>query len=178
MTDADFHVQDSPETGASTNSAVSGDTTYAAHDRAAATSADPHAADERLDRLARDANALKLGAPIPGVLEWINGRARVHVVRLAAAIEDGTRFRTGPDGTLYHYANGVYLPNGEEVVRLRAQTMLASMYRSQHVNEVVRFYLDREGFTPLSFDPDEALVLRSRDGIVNVHTWTTEAYAR
>jgi putative DNA primase/helicase len=135
---------------------------------------DPRA---RLTRLARERNALNRTSPIDGILDWDHrGRPTVNIVRLAAAIEDGLKFRAGPDGRLYRYAAGVYLPDGEEVVRLKAQAMLASMYRSNHVNEVVRFYLDREGATPLSFDPDEALVMRTRDGIVNIHTWQVEPY--
>lgn len=156
-------------------------TSYDAHDALAQASPNPHAADserQRLEQLAQERNALNLAQPRDGILDWVNGKPSVNIVRLAAAIEDGTRFRVGPDGGIYRYSNGVYLPDGEEVIRLKAQTFLASVYKSHHVNEVVRFYADREGQAPLSFDPDPTLVIRTRDGILDVQEWTFVPYTQ
>src|SRR5439155_18471934 len=70
---------------------------------------------ERLERIARERNALGRNAPLDGIVDWSARPPRVDTVLLAAAIEaeDG-RFRTGPDKSLYRYSNGVYLPDGEE----------------------------------------------------------------
>lgn len=132
---------------------------------------------KRLSDLAVARNPLGRASAIAGIWDIDErGRARPNIVRLAAAIEEPTRFRAGPDGGLYRYADGVYLPDGEEFVRLAAMAMLAQQYKAHVVNEVVRFYLDRETAQPLPFDPDPGAILRVANGVVDVRAWTLVPY--
>jgi putative DNA primase/helicase len=131
----------------------------------------------RLRDLAQERNPRGQYTPIAGIFDIdARGRTSVNIVRLAAAIEEPTRFRTGPDGSLYRYDSGVYLPDGEEYVRLAAMSMLAGAYRASVVNEVVRFYLDRETANPLSFDPDPGSIIRTASGIIDMKTWHITPY--
>lgn len=123
----------------------------------------------RLRDLATERNPLGRSDPLEGVyVRDPNGKLKISTTRLAAAIEEPTRFRAGPDGGLYRYDGGVYLPDGEEHVRRTAHAMLAEAYSARIVKEVVNFYLDREVANPLSFDPDTGSIMRAANGIVNV----------
>jgi len=43
----------------------------------------------------------------------------------------------GGDARLYHYRGGVYLPNGEDVVKARVREILGERFKARHVSEVL-----------------------------------------
>lgn len=104
---------------------------------------------------------------------FFSDKGALLIGKLAASIQERTgRIRATADGTLYRYEDGVYLPDGEAHVRRWARLLLGTSERRHHVGEVVSHITDLERADPLSLDPDERLVIRARNGIVDpVAAW-------
>ncbi len=97
------------------------------------------------------------------------GLGPLEVVKLAHDVEQPfMRIRSGPDGGLYRYDDGTYRSDGEEVVRFATNAYLDYLTRNAHINEVVRFFENREGIDPLSFDPPRERAIRAANGILRL----------
>ncbi len=97
----------------------------------------------------------------------------LKVLALAEAVEKSAgkpigKIRSGPDGALYRYDDGIYRGDGEELVRHGANIALRHLTRSAHVNEVVTYFKNREGVDPLSFDPPRGRAIYARNGIFHL----------
>jgi P4 family phage/plasmid primase-like protien len=104
---------------------------------------------------------------------FFSEKGTLLIGKLAAAIQERTgRMRSDASGMLYHYEDGVYLPDGETHVRRWARLLLGPSERRHYIGEVVSHIIDLERADPLSLDPDEQLVIRARNGIVDpVEAW-------
>jgi putative DNA primase/helicase len=100
---------------------------------------------------------------------FFTDKGRFLVGALAGAIERRLgRVRASADGHLYRYDNGLYRDDGEAQIRLHARALLGDEHGTRfRVAEVVSYFRDRETATPLSLDPDDRLVIRARNGIVD-----------
>lgn len=52
-------------------------------------------------------------------------------------LRDAYHFRRGTDGKLYHYANGVFLPTGEQHAKEVSRNLLANRFKAAYVNETL-----------------------------------------
>lgn len=87
---------------------------------------------------------------------------------LCEAVEADTHFRVGPNGALYRYEEGVYRPDGEQVIRHRATGLLGQDFTPSRVGAAVEWFLARESVDPLSFDPPEGRVIYAANGILHL----------
>lgn len=102
---------------------------------------------------------------------FIEGGNRLKVLALAEDVEDATgRLRSGPDGGLYRYDDGVYREDGEAMVRREADAKLGFLTRASHVAEVVHHFENREAAEPLAFDPPRERVVYAGNGILHLGT--------
>ncbi len=99
-----------------------------------------------------------------------NGTLGSLKVRTLAEDVEGPvkQIRSGPDGKLYRYDEGIYRSDGEETVRYGANEFLGYLTRNNHVSEVVRFFENRESVDPLSFDPPRGAVVYAANGILHL----------
>lgn len=103
-------------------------------------------------------------------VETRNGRlGNLKVKQLAEDVERPIgKVRVGPDGGLYRYDHGVYRSDGEEVIRHGANALLDYLTKNSHVNEVVRYFENREGIVPLDFDPPRGTMVYAGNGILHL----------
>jgi putative DNA primase/helicase len=78
------------------------------------------------------------------------------------------RVRSGPDGGLYRYDDGVYRDDGEQVIRQRADALLGYLTKNARVTEVVHHFENRESADPLAFDPPRGPVVYAANGILHL----------
>ncbi len=76
-------------------------------------------------------------------------RRQFFPTRLAALIEDETPLAAAPDGSLYFYRDGVYLPGAEAKIRARIQTALGDDdWTGRRESEVMTFVATSQGLIP------------------------------
>ncbi len=95
---------------------------------------------------------------------------------LVPDVEWNTRYQVGFDRKLWRYVNGVYLPDGEELVKERTTKLLTiSKYNHGAVVNVVNFLRDRTNHESLPETPDSAW-LNFANGEVNWATVETRSH--
>ena len=95
----------------------------------------------------------------------------LKVTTLARAVEQPIgKVRSGPDAGLYRYDHGIYRAGGEEAIRYGAQGLLGYLTKNRHVSEVVRYFENRGGLDPLSFDPPRGRIIYAKNGILHLST--------
>ena len=75
-------------------------------------------------------------------------RTRFHATQLAALIEDETPIAAAPDGTLYWYRSGVYLPGAEGKIKRRIQEVLGDEWTSRHESEALSYLASARELIP------------------------------
>jgi DNA polymerase-1 len=87
---------------------------------------------------------------------------------LTKAVEDIGPISAADGGVLYHYRDGVWLPDGERVVRERVSGMLGELYRTVHASTVVDILRSREPW--LHWAGLDTVYLNLPNGLLNWRT--------
>lgn len=75
---------------------------------------------------------------------FIDPRDGLQVLRLTAAVDAMGPLATDYTGRVYQYADGVWVPDGERVVRSRVVALLGEQYRMLHASTVIDVVRSRE----------------------------------
>jgi putative DNA primase/helicase len=114
----------------------------------------------------------------PGTFFTEKGALRVGV--LAGSVERHLgNIRASADGHLYRYEKGVYRDDGDAQIRFVARALLGESATRHRIGELLAFFRDRETANPLSLDPDQQLVIRAQNGILDaVVAWQAKEVGR
>jgi|GEM_PF-1769911 len=92
------------------------------------------------------------------------GRDGLLAEKLAAAVTKLGAIRTDISGSLWHYRDGVWKPNGHTEVTRRCRNLLGERFRNAHVNTIHTWLAADE---PFIMDSEPTDVLNFRNGLLN-----------
>lgn len=100
-------------------------------------------------------------------------RTRFYATKLAAVIEDETPIAAAPDGTLYWYRDGVYLPGAEGKIRRRIQTVLGDEWTSRAEGEVLSYLSSARELIPFPSRDN----INTLNGVFNLESGKLEPHS-
>lgn len=105
---------------------------------------------------------------LPGT-GFFNDRGTLVVAQLAEVIQNAGHIRTGIDGRLYRYDEGVYVPDGEVWARARVRELLRDRCQRKHFEEVITWL---RSFEPTVEAQPCTSVLNVANGLLDWRTGT------
>lgn len=100
-------------------------------------------------------------------------RTRFYATQLAALIEDEAPIAAAPDGTLYWYRDGVYLPGAEAKIRRRVQAVLGDEWTSRAESEVMSYLASARELIPFPSRDN----INTLNGVYNLETAKLEPHS-
>lgn len=95
------------------------------------------------------------------------GKHGLDVIALADAAQGDSRVARGIDGRLYRYADGVYIPDGEDYLRAQCQALLGGDFKRRHVEEVIGWF---RSALPTIGETPSLNVLNVANGLLDLKT--------
>jgi putative DNA primase/helicase len=127
---------------------------------------DPPLSDSDLDRIANSSAQWARGND-GNADHYFSKKDGFIPARLGAEIKIAFRIRVGTDNRLWRYENGVYLSDGEKIVREYARAHLGDKFKRRHADETIYWLASELPSLPESPDPN---ILNVANGLLDWRT--------
>ena len=98
---------------------------------------------------------------------WFNERGGLVVARLGQSIRDYGRLRTGHDGLIYRFVDGVYRADGDSWARAQVRELLGEKVKRVYFDEVLAWL---RSFPATVTDHQPERLINVANGLLDWHT--------